>query len=268
MNKHSKTGNYSRQNPGKTNEGLYPEYFARFYDIIYHQVRDGVDNLFYLKNITETAGKILEVGVGTGRLFTEALKQGADIYGIDISQSMLDVLIPKLEPDQQKRVSLQNIIDFRFDTGFDLIIAPFRVFMHLTDKNDQLSALNNVCRNLNPGGRFIFDLFIPDLKMIINGLDNVMDIDTEYEPGCRLKRFVSTKPVLIDQIINLTFRIEWNDLSGDHVKEWRTPLRFFFRFEIEHLLERSEFGKYQINGDFKGNKLDSDSKEFIILCQK
>jgi len=268
MNKHPGTGNHERHNPGKAREGLYPVYFARFYDIIYHQVRDGVDNLFYLKNIAETGGKILEVGVGTGRLFTEALKQGADIYGIDISQSMLDVLIPKLLPDQQKRISLQNIVDFRFDTGFDLIIAPFRVFMHLTDRNDQLRALNNVCRNLNPGGRFIFDLFVPDLKMLINGLDNVTDIDTEYEPGCRLKRVVSTKPVLIDQVINITFRIEWNDSNGDHSEEWRTPLRFFFRFEIEHLLERSGFTNYKINGDFKGNKLNSDSKEFIILCYK
>lgn len=248
--------------------GLYPDYFARFYDIIYHQVRDGVDNSFYLKKITDTWGKILEVGVGTGRLFTEALKSGADIYGIDISQPMLNVLITKLNPDQQKRVSLQNIIDFRFDTGFDLIIAPFRVFMHLTDKDDQIRALNNVCRNLNPGGRFIFDLFVPDLKMIMDGLDNVTDIDVEYESGHRLKRVVSTKPDLISQLINLTFRIEWNDKTGYHAEEWRTPLRFFFRFEIEHLLERSEFTKYKINGDFEGTTLNSDSKEFIILCQK
>ena len=33
---------------------LYPEYFARFYDVIYHQVRDGVDNKFYLEKIKNT----------------------------------------------------------------------------------------------------------------------------------------------------------------------------------------------------------------------
>lgn len=258
--------NHQKDNTPET--GLYPDYFARFYDIIYHQVRDGVDNSFYLKKIIDTRGKILEVGVGTGRLFTEALKSGADIYGIDISKSMLDVLITKLDPDQKKRVSLQNIIDFGFETGFDLIIAPFRVFMHLTDMDDQIHALNNVCRNLNPGGKFIFDLFVPDLKMIIKGLDNVTDVNIEYEPGHRLKRVVSTKPDLIAQLINLTFRIEWDDTTGNHAEEWRTPLRFFFRFEIEHLLQRSEFTKYKINGDFEGNKLNSDSKEFIILCQK
>lgn len=246
----------------------YPEFLARFYDLIYHQMRDGVDNQFYLDRIMETDGKVLETGVGTGRLFTEALKRGADIYGIDISPSMLAILNSKLNNAQQKRVSLQNITDFRSENKFDLIIAPFRVFMHLTSTADQLKALNNVHFHLNPGGRFIFDLFVPDLKMLISGLDHVTDFEGEYEPGCRVKRIVSTKPDLIDQLINITFRMEWIEGNTNHIGEWKTPLRFFFRFEIEHLIGRSQFAQYKIYGDFLGNELNSDSREFIMVCNK
>ena len=247
---------------------LYPEYFARFYDLIYHKVRDGVDNSFYLEKIKNTGGKILEVGTGTGRLMIEALENGADIYGIDISPAMLDILKAKLTMDQASRVSLQNIIDFKSDITYDLIIAPFRVFMHLINKEDQLKALNNVFKYLTPGGKFIFDVFVPDLKPLINGLENVVDFEGEYEPGKRVKRIVSTKPDLINQIINITFRLEWNDNKSDYMQEWKTPLRFFFRYELEHLIERSQFKKYKISGDFMGNELNSDSKEFIIICQK
>jgi len=247
---------------------LYPEYFARFYDLIYHKVRDGVDNNFYLEKIKNSGGKILEVGTGTGRLMIEALENGADIYGIDISPAMLDILKAKLTSDRASRVSLQNIIDFKSDITYDLIIAPFRVFMHLINKEDQLKALNNVYKNLNPGGKFVFDLFVPDLKPLINGLENVVDFEGEYETGKRVKRIVSTKPDLINQIINITFRLEWNDDKSDYMKEWKTPLRFFFRYELEHLIERSEFKNYNISGDFMGNELNSDSKEFIIICQK
>ncbi len=247
---------------------LYPEYFARFYDLIYHKVRDGVDNSFYLEKIKNTGGKILEVGTGTGRLMIEALENGADIYGIDISPAMLDILKAKLTSDQLSRVSLQNIIDFKSDITYDLIIAPFRVFMHLIKKEDQLKALNNVYKNLNPGGKFVFDLFVPDLKPLINGLENFVDFEGEFEPGKRVKRKVSTKPDLINQIINITFRLEWNDDKSDYMQEWKTPLRFFFRYELEHLIERSEFKNYNISGDFMGNELNTDSKEFIIICQK
>ena len=247
---------------------LYPDFFARFYGVIYHQVRDGVDNRFYLDRIRECKGRILEIGSGTGRLLTEALTSGADIYGIDISPAMIEVLRAKLPPDQQPRISLQSIVDFRSDFNYDLIIAPFRVFMHLTELTDQLKALNKVCRNLNPGGKFIFDVFNPDLKPLISGLNNVTDFDGEYEPGKTLRRITSTKPDLINQVINITFRMEWNDGESVHSSVWETPLRYFFRFELEHLLERSEFASYSIAGDFDGGELTGDSKEFIVTCFK
>ena len=171
----------------------YPDFFARFYDLIYHQVRDGVDNKFYLDKIKKTKRKVLEVGVGTGRLFTEALQNGADIYGIDISPAMIDIVTAKLNKTQQKRIGQQNIVDFKFNTKFDLILAPFRVFMHLTEKEDQLEALNNVYDHLVPGGEFIFDAFVPDLNLLINGMENITDFDGEYEPGNRVKRTVTLK---------------------------------------------------------------------------
>ncbi len=246
----------------------YPDSFARFYDTIYHSQRDGVDNDYFQNEIINTKGKILEVGAGTGRLFINALKQGADIYGLDVSQSMLDVLLSKLSKDHHKRISLQNIIDFSFDFKFDLIIAPFRVMMHLLEKGDQIKALNNVYKHLENNGRFIFDVFVPDLNQLMNGLKNLTDFEGEYEPGKRLKRTVTTNPDLINQIIEVNFRLDWDEDNGTKSSEWILPLRFFFRYELEHLVERSKFREYKISGDYSGNDLNSHSKEFIVTCKK
>lgn len=246
----------------------YPQNFARFYDLIYHSQRDGVDNDYFHSEIMKTEGKVLEVGVGTGRMFTRALDAGADIYGIDISQYMLDVLTSKIGEEHQKRISKQNIIDFGFSSCFDLIIAPFRVFMHLTDKKEQLIALNNVYKNLNKGGRFIFDVFIPDLKQLINGLSEFVDYEAEYEPGSYLRRIVTTRPDMINQIINVNFRLEWRESGKDMKEDWLVPLRYFFRFELEHLIERSKFTDYCIIGDYNGSALTNESKEFIVICKK
>jgi hypothetical protein len=62
--------------------------------------------------------------------------------------------------------------------------------------------------------------------------------------------------------------MEWNEGSLNYSSDWNTPLRYFFRFELEHLVERSKFKKYHITGDFGGNELDNDSKEFILTCEK
>ena len=37
--------------------------FARFYDLLYHQIRDGVDNAYFLNEIKQTKEKVLEIGV-------------------------------------------------------------------------------------------------------------------------------------------------------------------------------------------------------------
>ncbi|MDP4223777.1 MAG: class I SAM-dependent methyltransferase [Bacteroidota bacterium] len=247
---------------------IYPEYFARFYDLIYHRVRDGVDNTFYLDRVRKTTGKVLEVGVGTGRLFVEALTNGADIYGIDISPAMIGIVTGKLDSNQKKRISRQNIIDFILPHKFSLILAPFRVFMHLTTKKEQLNALNNVYDHLSPGGEFIFDAFIPDLNLLLNGTSNVTDFDEEFEPGNRVKRTVTSRPDLLNQVLNITFTMEWNEGGKIFRKDWNTIMRYFFRFELEHLVERSEFRKYKILGDFEGNELDQSSREFIVVCKK
>lgn len=247
---------------------LYPKNFARFYDLIYHQQRDGIDNEYFLNEIRRTNGKILEVGVGTGRLFINALNQGADIYGIDLSQSMIEVLSEKLTAEQYKRISLQNIIDFSFNFQFDLIIAPFRVIMHLLEKEDQLMAINNIFKHLEKNGRFIFDVFVPDLSYLINGTDNYTDFEGEYDNGKVLKRTISTKPDLIKQIIDVKFNMEWDENNELKHDEWIMPIRYFFRYELEHLIERSNFSRYKIFGDYQGNKLDQESKDFIIICYK
>lgn len=246
----------------------YPRTFARFYDQIYHYHRDDVDNAWFQGQIKHTKGKVLEVGCGTGRLLINALNGGADIYGIDISQSMIDVLNGKLSKDQHHRISKQNIANFRSDHKFDLIIAPFRVMMHLLEKEEQLTALNNVYDHLHKHGKFIFDTFIPDLNYLIKGYDNHTDYEGEYEPGKKIRRIVSTEPSLIDQQIKVKFRMEWDE--GDKVKqeEWITPMRFYFRYELEHLVERSLFRKYKILGDYHGNELSNLSKEFIVICEK
>jgi SAM-dependent methyltransferase len=246
----------------------YPEFFARFYDRLYDRLRKGIDHAFFLDRIRGAKGPVLEAGTGTGRLFLPALRQGADMYGFDISESMLNRLRSKLEPADHYRISVQNIVDFQYKTGFDLIIAPFRVFQHLLEVSEQITALNNVYAHLNPGGIFIFDAFVPDLNILQEGLHDVVDFDGEYEPGRKLKRMVSSRADLIAQQIHVTFHLEWDEDNRVNKRHWSVPMRFFWRYELEHLLERSAFGTFEILGDYHGNKLSEESREFIVECKK
>ena len=246
----------------------YPDNFARFYDVIYHSIRDGVDNNYYHQKIKEASGPVLEIGAGTGRLFKWALDHGTDIYAIDVSPSMLKVLKSKIREEDYFRVSLQNATHFRLDKRFSLVVAPFRVFSHILTPGDQINALNNIYEHLSPGGAFIFDLYVPDLKLLVEGFRDFIDFEKEIPGGEKVRRKVSTQNDLINQITHIRFRMEWTEKGEWKTEDWDFDFRFYFRYEIEHLVARSKFGSCKISGDFLGGELKRNSKEFIIHCTR
>ncbi|MBN1224628.1 MAG: class I SAM-dependent methyltransferase [Candidatus Aminicenantes bacterium] len=240
---------------------------ARFYDTIYAKVRS-IDTGYYLKKIAQTKGPVLEVGVGTGRIFFTALKKGADIFGIDASPAMIEKLKKKIGPEDQCRVAVQDAISMQLEKKFDLIIAPFRVFSHLITVEDQLSALDKIHDHLMPGGLFIFDVFIPNHKALAEGMTDRLDFEGEHAPGKILRRYSSTQTDPIEQLIHVTMRFVWEENGREMTDKWEFPLRYFFRYELEHLIGRSKLKLGHIFGDFHENELDADSEEFLVVCTR
>jgi len=245
---------------------IYPDFVARFYDVVYQQVRDAADKQYYVNKLTSCQGPSLEVGVGTGRIFLEALDRGADVYGTDNSAEMLAVLRAKLEPRRHHRIRQCDLVNMELGKRFDLIIAPFRVLSHIIDIGNQIRALNTVSDHLAPGGVFIFDLYVPNLKLLLDGLPPTVDFDGEYAPGKRLRRATSATSDLITQITSVTMAFCWKDGGQQSSKDWSFPMRFFFRYELEHLIARSKLELKAIYGDFAESPLSSGSKEFIVQC--
>ncbi len=244
----------------------YPDYVARFYDVVYGQVRGAADKQYYVSKLLSCEGPALEVGVGTGRIFLEALRGGADVYGADVSAEMLAILRDKLEPHLHQRIMQCDLLAMDLGKRFDLIIAPFRVLSHVIDIHDQIKALNAVYNHLNPGGIFIFDLFVPSLKILLDGVPPTVDFDGEYSPGKRLRRITSATSDLITQISSVTMTFAWDDGGRQSSRQWSFPMRFFFRYELEHLIGRSNLTLKTLYGDFDESSLTSFSKEFLIHC--
>jgi SAM-dependent methyltransferase len=246
----------------------YPDFVARFYDVVYGEVRHGVDSEFYARQMLEAGGPVLEIGVGTGRLFCDARQRGADVDGIDASPSMVARLHAKLAPEQRGRVRVADAVTLRLDRSYRLIVAPFRVLSHIPAVVDQLELLENVYQHLLPGGRFIFDLYVPSPKILEHGYSDSLDFDGEYAPGLRLQRYVTARSDIVRQVTYVTMRFVWDEDGGEEQAEWQFEMRFFFRYEIEHLLARSRLELETIHGDFAGSPLGADSKEFVVTCRR
>jgi SAM-dependent methyltransferase len=246
----------------------YPDFVARFYDVIYAEVRHGVDNEFYARKMLEAGGPALEIGVGTGRLFCDARRRGADADGIDASPSMVARLQAKLAPEERARVRVADAVTMRLDRSYRLIVAPFRVLSHIPTVEDQLELLESVYQHLLPGGRFIFDLYVPSPKLLEHGVVDSLDFDGEYAPGLRVQRYVTARSDIVRQITRVTMRFVWDEDGVEQQAEWQFEMRFFFRYELEHLVARSRLELESIHGDYAGSPLGADSKEFVVTCRR
>ncbi len=246
----------------------YNNSISRFYDVIYEKILDKSGLTFYLEEISKADGPVLEIGAGTGRILVPALKNIADVYGIDQSEFMISELKKKISEKEYNRVSLQDAREFSWNKKFKLIIAPFRMFQHLLNTEDQIKALNRIYEHLEAGGKFIFDVFVPDLVKINIDRNDINDFDGEYEPGKKLQRFVSIKNNYIEQTLDVKFKFVWDENGEQRNNEDKFPFRYFFRYELENLIGRTKFKLENIFGDFQRNQLNNESKDFIIVCFK
>ena len=140
---------------------------ARLYDPWSRSVVEDIS--FYVDEALTAGSPIVELGVGTGRIAIPVAMAGVDVIGVDSSAEMLAVCRQRAdEADVGGRVDLR-LGDLRrppVDERVALVTCPFRAFLHLRDDGERLEALNAARELLLPGGRLIFDVFVPSREDI------------------------------------------------------------------------------------------------------
>jgi ubiquinone/menaquinone biosynthesis C-methylase UbiE len=227
----------------------YERILARTYDPVYEVLRDpSGDVAFYVDQAKESGGPVLELGCGTGRVLIPTAQSGLSCVGLDASPEMLAVLREKNPPEN---VELVNGRMETFDLGdrrFRLVTAPFRAMQHLLDIEAQLITLENVRRHLAPGGAFVFDVFDPKLDRMAIPEEPENEGVSFVHDGHEMRRRESVRRDLSSQVLTVTFRIE----GGPVVLQGSTEikLRWYYRYELEHLLTRAGFANLTFYSGF------------------
>jgi SAM-dependent methyltransferase len=135
---------------------------APIYDPWSRSVVEDVD--FYVEEALASGGPVVELAVGTGRIAVPIAKAGVRVIGVDESPAMLEGARAYAE-----RENVSPLVDLRLgdlrdppvDERVPLATVPFRSLLHMPDEHEKLRALTAAASVLEPGGRFIFDVFSP-----------------------------------------------------------------------------------------------------------
>lgn len=241
---------------------------SRYYDAVYEKLRGASGDIdFYRRLARESGGPVLELGCGTGRVLVPIARDGIACTGLDRSPLMKDAVQRKNPPPHLRLVS-GVMQDFELGERFPLVFSAFRSFQHLYTVDDQLRCLACVRRHLAPRGVFAFDVFAPDLERIAAAEEPEREEARFWEGNDEIVRYASVGRDHVEQGMRIRMRYERRRgpmVLGNEVVEFR--MRYFFRYEIEHLLARAGFEEIEVYGGFDGRPYDYVSGETVIVAR-
>jgi SAM-dependent methyltransferase len=240
-----------------------PRYYASTYGA-------RIDDVAYYTGLAvRTAGRVLEYGVGNGRIALPIARHGLEITGVDLSEPMLADLRARLgaePPEVRKRVRLVrgDMRSVRLARRFDLVFAAFNTVLHLYDRSDVERFLARVRAHLAPGGRFVVDLSVPNAADLARPATRAYSAPRFRHPTAKVvvsnREYFDYDPVR--QVLFVTMEFE---PLGQPSEAWMTPLahRQFFPREWEALLHYNGFAVDDVYGDFEGGPLTADSDTMV-----
>jgi SAM-dependent methyltransferase len=257
-------------------QALYDSFIADYYDespIVRGRTQDVA---FYRDAGREFGDPVLELGCGTGRITMALAQMGMRVTGLDLSERMLERATKKrsmLRTEERERVHLVQGDMAKFDLGekFRLIIIPFRPFQHLLEVKEQMACLDCVRKHLMPGGRLILDVFQTDAERMHDPVHMRETAIVEYKTSDGRKVSITERVAAFhraEQINDVEMIFSIGHPGGKKerlVFAW--PLRYFFRYEVEHLLARCGFRVKALYGNFDRTPLEDASPEMIYVAQ-
>lgn len=248
---------------------------ARYYDAGIDQF-SGQDVPFYLKLAADAKGDILELACGTGRVAIPLAEAGHQVWGLDLSNEMLEVFHKRLEgldPEVRSRIHIRHGNMSRFDLGrrFGLIIIAFRSFQALTTRAEQTECLKCVHHHLSSGGRFVLEVFLPYAHLDASWKQpEKMNLETvNPETGRKIRRGDIRREIDVDnQIIypDLVYYIEREDGGEDRIIE-PLALKYWYPGQLPELLEQQGFRVVEDYGNYDGTPL-GQGPEQIFVCER
>jgi len=243
--------------------------FAALYDEIFRGQPGDIE--FYVSE-AKKVGSVLEIGCGTGRITIPIARAGVSIVGMDISRQMLEIANKKALAEGLSipwiQADMRNFIIKR--KKFDLVIIPYRTFLHALTVEEQKATLANIYRILKKGGRLIINFFVPDYDYIVKGMPKEpIERKVDRKSGIVTKTY---QDVVFDRYsqVNKTniYVARWKSGKKLSEKKYRFYLRYIFRYEGQHLFELCGYRIAALYGDFDRTAFGRKSEEMIWVLEK
>lgn len=204
--------------------------------------------------LTELAGggRVLEFAIGTGRVAVPLAERGVAVTGIELSRPMIEQLRRKVD-ESVIPVLVGDMATTRAAGEFELVYLVFNTISNLLTQAEQVACFRNAARHLAPGGRFVVELWVPDLRGLPSGQQATVFTS---EPGYL---GVDVYDVLTQRLVSHHFTFD----DGRRAELFRSPHRYIWPAELDLMAQLAGFDVESRHADWVGSEFTADSRSHV-----
>ena len=199
-------------------------------------------------------GRVLEFAVGTGRVAVPLAGRGVDVTGIELSRPMVAQLRTKAD-EAALPVVVGDMATTRVPGEFGLLYLVYNTISNLLTQAGQVECFRNAARHLRPGGCFVVELWVPELRSLPPGRPATV---FAAEPGYL---GVDTYDPLHQLVVS--HHVTFGD--GHAAEISRSPHRYVWPAELDLMGELAGFARESRWADWSGAPFTADSPSHVSV---
>ncbi|WP_432397612.1 class I SAM-dependent DNA methyltransferase [Pseudarthrobacter sp. L19] len=203
-------------------------------------------------------GRAVEFAIGTGRVALPLAAAGVPVTGIELSDAMIARLREKAGPEEIPVVR-GDMAEASAGQGFALAFLVFNTISNLLTQEEQVRCFRNAARHLAPGGCFVVELWVPQLRSLPPGRGGTVEVS---EPGYLL---VDTYDVLQQLVVSHHVRFDPDVSGGREARMGRTPHRYIWPAELDLMARLAGFESESRWADWDRSEFTADSRSHVSV---
>ncbi|MCT1775290.1 bifunctional 2-polyprenyl-6-hydroxyphenol methylase/3-demethylubiquinol 3-O-methyltransferase UbiG [Brachybacterium sp. p3-SID957] len=206
-------------------------------------------------------GRALELAIGTGRVAIPLREAGVEVAGIELSKAMIDRLREKVDAATIPVVQ-GDMTTATAGEGFTLAYLVFNTISNLLTQEQQVECFRNAARHLAPGGRFVVELWVPQLRSLAPGHGGTVEVS---ESGYLL---VDTYDTLAQLVVSHHVRFDPQVDGSREAQLARTPHRYVWPAELDLMAQLAGFELEHRYAGFDRAEFTAESRSHVSVYRR
>ncbi|HEX9999991.1 MAG TPA: class I SAM-dependent methyltransferase [Actinoplanes sp.] len=199
-------------------------------------------------------GPVLEFAIGTGRIAVPLAERGLRVAGIETSRPMVDQLRTKVD-DATIPVVIGDMATATAPGKYTLVYLIYNTISNLLTQDEQVACFQNAARHLHPGGRFVIELAVPNLRTLPPGQSGAVRRAKDGYIG------LDTYDLVRQHLVSHHF---WFD-QGKQARLFRSPHRYVWPAELDLMARIAGFTLQSRHADWSQAEFTAESISHVSV---